>query len=346
VLGLALAAPGFGAGYATGIDVSHWNRAVNWARVATAGHRFVFAKATEGASNSDFTYAAYRANANAARLKVGAYHFARPGGRGRPAVLANAVVQADHFVTVAQPRGGDLLPVLDLETTGGLRPPALIAWTSAWLREVERRLRVKPIVYASPRFWNRALSDTTAFAASGYGLWLAHWTRAPAPFVPAFNWASFGWTFWQWTSCGRVVGIRGCVDVDRFKGPRLSPVLVRAAPTDVSLPTIAGSAELGQTLTAAPGSWQGTLPISLAYRWQRCDADGANCTAIPDATAQAYTLMPADVGSTIVVVATATNRIGFASATSLPTPVVVGQTAPIRSPGSNQERSLAQSSGD
>jgi hypothetical protein len=83
-------------------------------------------------------------------------------------------------------------------------------------------------------------------------------------------------------------------------------------------------------LTAAPGSWQGTLPISFAYLWQRCDADGANCTAISDATAQAYTITPLDVGSTLAVVVSARNRIGSASATSLPTPVVVGQTAPTR----------------
>lgn len=327
---LALAAPGFAGRYATGIDVSHWDRVTNWTSVASAGNRFVFAKATDGISGSDFRYTRYRAGANAAGLKVGAYHFARPAGKTRAAALANAAAQADHFVTVAQPRVGDLLPVLDLEKTGGLKPPALISWTNAWLGEVLHRLHVKPIVYASPRFWKSALSDTTAFAASGYGLWLARWTKAPAPFVPALNWASFGWTFWQWTSCGHVAGIRGCVDIDRFKGFNLSPVLVRAAPTNVSLPTIAGTVQLGQTLTAAPGSWQGTIPISFAYAWQRCDADGANCTAIPEATAQTYTLMPADVGSTIAVVVIATNRIGSASATSLPTPVVVEQMAPNR----------------
>lgn len=323
---LAVPAPGWGSVYTIGIDVSHWNRAVSWTSVAAARYRFVFAKATEGTVFSDFTYPGYRASANAAGLRVGAYHFARPAGRTRAAVRANAVAQADHFVSIAQPRAGDLLPVLDLEQKGRLRPPALIAWASAWLRRVERRLHVKPIVYASPRFWRRALADTPAFAANGYGLWLAHWTRAPAPFVPAFNWASFGWTFWQWTSCRRVAGIRGCVDADRFKGPKLAPVLVRAAPTNVSLPTIDGIPELGETLTATIGRWQGTLPIDYAYLWERCDPYGLECSVIPDATSDTYELTADDVGSTIDVVVTATNRIGTTSATSLPTPVVVAPT--------------------
>jgi hypothetical protein len=221
-----------------------------------------------------------------------------------------------------------LLPVLDLEQTGGLKPPALASWTSAWLQEVRDRLHVEPIVYTSAHFWERALSDTAAFAANGYGLWLARWTSAPDPFVPALNWAGLGWTFWQWTSCRHVVGIRGCVDADRFKALNLSSVLVRASPTNVLPPTIAGTAQAGQTLTAAPGSWQGTLPISFTYVWRRCDPEGANCSPIADATAQTYTLAPTDVGSTIVVVVTATNRKGSASATSLPTPIVIGETPP------------------
>lgn len=317
------AAPGFGASRANGIDLSRWNRVTSWTRVAAGGYRFVVAKASDGASRSDFTYPSYRADASAVGLKLGAYHFARPAGKNRVAAVANAVAQADHFLAVAQPRASDLLPVLDLEKIGGLTPPLLISWTSAWLQEVSKRLHARPLVYTSPRFWQKALSDTPAFAASGYSLWLARWTTVPDPFVPAQNWAGLGWTFWQWTSCGHVGGIRGCVDLDRFNGPSLSSVLVRAAPTSVSPPTIVGFAQLDQTLTAARGGWQGTIPVRFAYAWERCDAEGANCLAITGATGTTYTLGPPDVGSTIAVVVTATNAIGSTSATSLPSPVIV-----------------------
>ena len=35
-------------GYKEGIDVSHWQGAIDWAKVKAAGKTFVFAKATEG----------------------------------------------------------------------------------------------------------------------------------------------------------------------------------------------------------------------------------------------------------------------------------------------------------
>lgn len=124
-LTLALATSGFADGNA-GVDVAHWNRVTSWTTVAAAGYGYVVVKATEGTTR-DAAYARYRAGASAAGLRVGAYHFARPGGRRRSARLTDARAEADHFAAVAKPRAGDLLPVLDLEKTGGLAPPALIS---------------------------------------------------------------------------------------------------------------------------------------------------------------------------------------------------------------------------
>jgi hypothetical protein len=142
---------------------------------------------------------------------------------------------------------------------------------------------------------------------------------SPAPFVPGVNWAGFGWTFWQWTSCGRVPGIRGCVDLDRFNGASLTPALVGAAPSHVTLPAIAGTPQVGQSLAATTGSWRGTSPIRFTYAWERCDLLGASCTPIAGATA--YTVTAGDVGFRLTVVVTAKNRVGSTSATALPTAV-------------------------
>jgi hypothetical protein len=93
------------------------------------------------------------------------------------------------------------------------------------------------------------------------------------------------------------------------------------APIAVSPPTIAGTAAQGQTLTASPGAW--TAPdAAFTYQWQRCDATGANCVAVPGATAQTYAVTAADAGATLVVVVTATNRFGAPSAPSVATAVV------------------------
>jgi hypothetical protein len=92
-------------------------------------------------------------------------------------------------------------------------------------------------------------------------------------------------------------------------------------PVDVTVPTISGTVQQGQSLTATPGTWIGN-GATFAYQWQHCDAAGANCTDIAGATAQTYGVTAADVGTTLHVVVSATNRFGTASAPSVPTAVV------------------------
>jgi hypothetical protein len=97
-------------------------------------------------------------------------------------------------------------------------------------------------------------------------------------------------------------------------------------PQNSARPTISGTAVLGQTLTAGNGTWTSPngSPIMYAYQWQRCNVQGQQCVNIPGATQQTYVLQQADLGSTIVVVVTATNNQGSQSASSNPTGVVGG----------------------
>jgi hypothetical protein len=79
-------------------------------------------------------------------------------------------------------------------------------------------------------------------------------------------------------------------------------------------------------LTAQNGTWANE-PTSFTYAWQRCDSSGGKCAPISGATAQTYTLVAADVGSTLRVEVTAANTAGSASATSLQTAVVTKTAA-------------------
>jgi hypothetical protein len=103
---------------------------------------------------------------------------------------------------------------------------------------------------------------------------------------------------------------------------------VPIAPSNTSPPTIAGTAQQGQGLTAGSGTWNGTQPINYTYQWQRCDSSGANCSPIAGATTTSYTLTADDVGSTVEVTVTASNMAGSATASSAPTAVVVSDSGP------------------
>jgi hypothetical protein len=100
-----------------------------------------------------------------------------------------------------------------------------------------------------------------------------------------------------------------------------------AAPKNTAPPTISGTAKVGQTLTANPGSWSGN-PSSYTYQWQRCDADVLTCSNVVGATGSTYVVHTADLGFRMRVVVTAKNAKGTATATSATTAVVAPLAIP------------------
>jgi lysozyme len=219
--GLSAIAPDAGGRTWAGIDVSHWQGSIDFSQVKSAGIRFVFAKATEGQTFDDPNFATYRADAEAQGLLVGAYHFADPDTSSN-----DATIEADHFASVYQPKSGELVPVLDIENSGGLSVSALTAWVQTFLDRVTADDGVKPMIYTGPYFWRTYMGDTTQFADEGYRvLWIANW-GVPSPDVPAQDWGGAGWTVWQWSDCGSIPGISGCVDQDTLAKGRLKKIVV------------------------------------------------------------------------------------------------------------------------
>ena len=210
-------------GFIEGIDVSHWQDTIDWPDVAAAGKRFAFMKASEGRNYVDPTYATNRAQANVNGIKVGAYHFAKPDTDA-----GDAVAEADHFIATAGWASGDLLPVLDLEVTGGLGPTKLQNWVKAFLDRVYAQTGERAMIYTSPNFWKTNMGDTTSVRRG----------RLPLPVGrpldhralrdrPGRQLGRNGWTFWQYTSDGRVPGISGRVDLDRYRYADFDRVSVR-----------------------------------------------------------------------------------------------------------------------
>lgn len=187
-----------------GLDVSHWQGSIDFAKVKADGYRFVFMKATEGTSYVDDTFEKNWAAAKKAGLIRGAYHFFRPKYDG--------VAQAKHFASVMGTlTDSDLPPVLDLEVQDGVSDATVIARAKAFLAELEKRSGKKPVIYTG--YFFTSLGSPSGF--SGYPLWVAHW-GVSCPNLPAGGWKT--WKFWQFTDHANVSGIGGAVDANRFNG--------------------------------------------------------------------------------------------------------------------------------
>ena len=103
-----------------------------------------------------------------------------------------------------------------------------------------------------------------------------------------------------------------------------SSVIGALLPVNLGFPSIVGSLLEGQLLSAEPGSWSGTEPISYAYQWLVCNAAGEACSEISKATGPTLQLVSGLIGDTVKVVVTATNAAGGTSVTSSPSSVVQG----------------------
>jgi len=95
------------------------------------------------------------------------------------------------------------------------------------------------------------------------------------------------------------------------------------APTNTAAPGVKGTLQVGSTLTADQGTWDGS-PTGYAFAWSRCDANGDSCAQIDGATSATYTLLQADAAGTLRVAVTATNADGSTQFVSAPSALVPG----------------------
>lgn len=318
----------------TGPDVSSWQHpggdGINWDKVAADGRDFAIVKATEGTGYTNPYYAGDVADARAAGLTVGAYHFARPA-----LPISTATDQARFFVGVI----GDvskrhvLAPVLDLEQTGGLGGGKLILWTQQFLETVRSLTGRTPLVYSYPSFLTGSLAHTSAFQR--YPLWLASY-QSSTPTSPT-GWPA--WSLWQYTSTASVPGIHGDTDLSRFAGsaadlatfadgttPTTWTVVAPAAPVSVSakvarsdgaatvswLPADDGGKRASSfTVTASPPAPAVTVKGTLT---------SATVTGLTPGTAYTFTVTATNVAGTSPPSAPSRAVVPTGTVTTLPPP--------------------------
>lgn len=203
--------PCFAAAYELrGIDVSHYQGAIDWEKIASQDVDFAFIKATEGSSYVDeYFYDNWQAAAQT-ELYVGAYHFFSFDSRGQ--------TQAELFIDTVGDLTGKLAPVIDIEYYGDKEknPPkkeAVKEELGEMLRLLEENYRTRPVIYTTYKVYDRYIKGEF----EEYPLWLRN------VYYPPVGAVKEQWTFWQYTDRAVLEGYEGqekYIDMNVFRGSR------------------------------------------------------------------------------------------------------------------------------
>ena len=185
-----------------GIDLSHYQGNVFWEIIGdNTKMASVYLKATEGGDNRDDKYVRNIELAHQYGLKVGSYHFYRP--------KIEQQKQLENFMTQCLPGDQDLIPMIDIETTSGLRTDEFCDSLFKFIDLVEKAYKQKPLLYTFTNFYNRYLIGKI----NDYKLMIAQYTQREPVLRDGRD-----FEMWQYTGKGQINGINGYVDKSRFMG--------------------------------------------------------------------------------------------------------------------------------
>lgn len=168
----------------SGIDVAHYQGAIDWDRMESQGVDFAFIKATEGSSHVDSRFKENWEGVNDTDVLAGAYHFF--------SFDSAAETQAQLYIDTVGGLYGNLPPVIDVEYYGdkAVNPPekeALVSSLSEMLTILEEEYQVKPIIYTTYSVYFRYLKGNF----DEYPLWIRN-----VYFEPGIE-IGRDWMFWQ-----------------------------------------------------------------------------------------------------------------------------------------------------
>lgn len=191
-----------------GIDVSRYQRTVNWEEVKNMKDGnvkigFAFIKATEGVGNVDEQFRRNWLKAEEQNICKGAYHFFIAGKSGKK--------QANNFIEIVNLKKGDLPPVLDIEQSYGRNAIEIKKGVKEWISLIEKQYGIQPIIYTNIDFYKNYLQPDF----DDYPIWIAHYLQPQKPRIER------QWVFWQHNESGRVNGIKTPVDFNVFYGDSL-----------------------------------------------------------------------------------------------------------------------------
>lgn len=183
---------------AEGIDLSHHNGAVDWARLGTEPMEFAYLKATEGTDHQDARFQENWLAATRLGWRTGAYHFYLLCRDGAP--------QAENFIRQVEVRAGTLPPAVDLEHAHNCTPKTSRAETLDQLRvflsALEDEYGAVPVIYTTPAFRAEWLAGE---GFERHPLWIRSLDGPPEG----------AYAIWQYSMKGKVSGVKGLVDRNR-----------------------------------------------------------------------------------------------------------------------------------
>lgn len=182
-----------------GIDVSHHQGNIQWSKVKTwESHKlkFVYIKATEGATYKDPMYDLNIKGASKTKLLIGSYHYFR--------TTSSPEKQFKNFISAVDTAQQDLIPMIDLEEIENWDSETYHKNLKKFLGMVEKHFGKKPMLYTVNSFYSKNL----AFRYSSYPILIGRYGNKPLMIDGK------SWSIWQFTEKGKVSGIPKSVDIN------------------------------------------------------------------------------------------------------------------------------------
>lgn len=188
-----------------GIDVSEWQGRINFKEVAESGIEVVYIRASEGTSYIDPYFMDNYRGAKENGIKVGFYHFLTA------TTTEEAEREAKFFVSNIKGLEPDCKLAMDFEVFNGLGREEINRISKVFLEKVEELSGKECVIYSDA---SNARDVFDEELAKKYPIWVADY------FVdePANNGKWDSWVGFQYSDKGRIKGISGNVDRDRFTG--------------------------------------------------------------------------------------------------------------------------------
>jgi lysozyme len=189
-----------------GIDISAFQKQIDWSKLDRNEVDFIFMKATEGGDFKDPNFPDNWRNAGQSKLNRGAYHFftfCKPGK-----------IQAQNFISSVPVETNTLPPIIDLEFIGNCKVRPSVATLKQelqdYITEVQKTYKQTPILYTTQEFYDAYLQKEF----SSNPIWISNFYSQPH-LADGRQWA-----FWQYTERGRVAGVPTLVDRNVFNGSK------------------------------------------------------------------------------------------------------------------------------